>query len=157
MTFKTAVEATPEIQNAWKRGLRALRAADSQRIDAEVTRRLSGSVDLDTTLSESCPNDPRWDYAVGYRSNGGGGETVYWIEIHPASSGDVNTVLRKLEWLKKWLADKAPKLNEMRKDFLWISSGRTSFTLSSPQAKRFALLGLRHTGQRFKIGSAMMV
>jgi hypothetical protein len=34
----------------------------------------------------------------------------------------------------------------MRKAFVWVSSGRTPFTWTSPQQKRFALLGLQHAG-----------
>jgi hypothetical protein len=33
---------------------------------------------------------------------------VYWLEIHPASDGEVKVVLAKLEWLKNWLRTKAP-------------------------------------------------
>ena len=151
MTFRAAVEATPEIAKAWKSGLQALRRRDRGRVETKDSRRLTGSVSLDGTLKDTHPNDPRWDYGVGYRSIYSDGETVYWIEIHPANSGEVNTVLDKLGWLKSWLAEKAPYLEKMRKEFIWVSSGRTSFTPSSPQAKRFALLGLRHIGRKLLI------
>jgi hypothetical protein len=63
----------------------------------------------------------------------------------------VKAVLAKLTWLKRWLRESAPRLQSMRKVFVWVSSGKTSFTLSSPQQKQFALLGLRHQGRVFKI------
>ena len=151
MTFKQAVEGTPEIADAWKAGLQALPAVDRQRIDVRKTRSLSGSVNLDSTLRSNYPSESRWDYGVGYRTGGRNGETVYWVEVHPATSGDVSVVLRKLDWLKQWLHDKAPKLNGMRKEFVWISSGKTSFTSSSPQAKRIAAHGFRHSGGRLRI------
>jgi hypothetical protein len=52
---------------------------------------------------------------------------------------------------KSWLRDSAPRLNAMRKRFVWVSSGKTSFTLSSPQQKQFALLGLQQKGRLFRI------
>lgn len=151
MTFKSAVEATPEIQDAWNAGLQALRQADHRHIQPAESRHLSGSVNLDEALKHRYPSDQRWDYGIGYRSPNGSSETVYWVEVHPASSGEVKEVLGKLAWLKNWLGEKAPKLNAMRREFVWISSGVTSLTLSSTQAKRFALLGLRHTGRRLRI------
>jgi hypothetical protein len=149
--FKDAVERTPDLQDAWRRGFQALLAADRRHVEAEATRRLAGSVNVDAALAEDYPNEPRWDYAVGHRPANGSGEVVYWIEIHPASSGEVSVVLNKLAWLKRWLQKAAPELRAMRKSFVWVSSGRTSFTLSSPQQKQFALHGLRHTGRVFVI------
>jgi hypothetical protein len=151
VTFKNAVEATPDLKGAWRGGLQALPGADTQHVDAEDPRRLAGSVDVDSALAGKYPNDPRWDYGIGHRPTNVTGEMVYWIEIHPASSGEVKAVLAKLTWLKRWLRESAPRLQSMRKVFVWVSSGKTSFTLSSPQQKQFALLGLRHQGRVFKI------
>jgi hypothetical protein len=151
VTFKDAVEATPDLQNAWRSGLRALRRTDRQHVDAQDGRRLAESVDVDSALAAKCPTDPRWDYGVGYDPVDASGETVYWIEIHPARSGEIDRVLARLAWLKAWLAASAPRLHVMRKAFVWISSGKTSFTLSSPQQKRFALVGLRHVGRTFRL------
>jgi hypothetical protein len=151
VTFKNAVEETPSVADSWRSGLGALRGVHRQHIEAEDTRRLRGSVDVDTALAATCPNDPRWDYAIGHQPSNHESETVYWVEIHPASSGEVNDVLQKLVWLKAWLRNSAPRLNSMRKEFIWVSSGRTSFTLSSPQQKQFALLGLQHKGRVLRI------
>lgn len=151
MTFKSAVEATPDLQGAWRAGLQALRRIDKQHVDAEDSRRLSGSVDLDSALAVKCPYAPRWDYAIGHRPTNANGEMVYWVEVHPASGAEVGVVLAKLAWLKQWLQESAPRLQAIRKAFVWISSGKTSFTLSSPQRKRFALLGLRQRGRLFRI------
>jgi hypothetical protein len=113
--------------------------------------RLAGSVDLDAALADKFPNDARWDYGIGHQPADAKGEMVYWVEIHPATSGEVKVVLAKLAWLKRWLQASAPRLRKMRRAFVWVSSGKTSFTLSSPQQKQFALLGLRHRGRAFKI------
>ncbi len=151
MTFRDAVEKTPGLQGAWRSGLQALRGTDGKHVSVEDTQRLAGSVNVDAALTQSHPNDPRWDYAVGHRPTNRKGEVVYWIEIHPARSGEINVVLGKLAWLKSWLHQSAPHLQAMERVFVWVSSGKTSFTLSSPQQKRFALLGLRHQGRVFKI------
>jgi hypothetical protein len=110
-----------------------------------------GSVDLDSALKATCPNDPRWDYAIGHTPSNRDGETVFWVEIHPASSGEVSVVLQKLAWLKTWLRESAPRLNALRRDFIWVSTGKTSFKLSSAQQKQFAQQGLQHKGRVLKI------
>jgi hypothetical protein len=147
VTFKQAVEAADGLADAWRAGFGALRTADKHHIGAEDTHRLTGSVDLDTSLKQTSPNDPRWDYGIGHRPANLKGETVYWVEIHPANAGEVNRVLQKLAWLKAWLKESAPDLNAMRREFIWLSSGKTSFTLSAPQRKQFALQGLQHKGR----------
>lgn len=151
MTFKKAIAETPDINDAWCPGLRALNNRDKEHIDPEDTKRLTGSVALDSKLRRKYPNDERWDYGIGHRPTNLTKETVYWVEIHPASNGEVKVVLAKLQWLQEWLRKNAPHLYAMRKAYVWISSGKTSFTLSSPQQKQFALLGLEHKGRRLKI------
>jgi len=151
MTFRQAVEATPVLAGALQSGLGAVRAAHKERILAEDTRRIQGSVDIDSALKSTHPNDARWDYAVGHRHRNGQVDTVYWIEVHPANSREVKAVLSKLQWLRSWLKGSAPRLGGMPKEFIWISSGKTSFTLTSPQQKQLALQGLRHVGRAFSI------
>jgi hypothetical protein len=152
VTFKAAVEATPEIQHGWHRGLQALHGAHRAHIQAKDASRLGGSVDLDSELAKKYPNDSRWDYGIGYRSAGDAMEMAYWVEVHSASSSHVDMILSKLAWLKDWLKNKAPKLDALKKEFVWISSGKTSFTQSSTQAKRLASQGLRHTGRTLRLG-----
>lgn len=146
MTFQAAVRAIPEIQDAWKAGLQALRPADRQRIVARATRQLRGSVDLDSALRDAYPNAQRWDYGIAIRPTKSV-ETILWVEIHPATDGEIRTVLAKLAWIKEWLRNCAPSIDAFRREFIWISSGNTSFTQRSPQAKRMAQAGLRHVGR----------
>jgi hypothetical protein len=49
------------------------------------------------------------------------------------------------------LHDEAREINALRREFIWVASGKTSFTLTSPQQKKFALLGLQHKGRLFTI------
>jgi len=53
--FKDAVESTPHLGKAWKRGLQALRAEDKPHIEAEDPRKLLGSVDVDAALRKIEP------------------------------------------------------------------------------------------------------
>ncbi len=151
MTFKSAVENTPGLEGEWRAGLQSLSGADREHIGAEDTRQLRGSVNLDAALKNSHRDDPRWDYAVGHKPINRSGEVVYWIEIHPAGSAHVGAVLAKLAWLKHWLGRSAADLNALPKVFLWVSSGRTSFTARAPQVRRLAQAGLRHAGRFFSI------
>lgn len=151
MTFETAVEGTPAIRGAYRKGLGALPGMHKEHIRPEDTRKVTGSLDLDTWLRSTLPNDPRWDYAIGHQPMNLKHEIVYWVEVHPASDREIKVVLAKLEWLKNWLRNAAPLLNAMRREFVWISSGKTSFTLTSTQQKRFALLGLQHKGRVLRI------
>ena len=70
---------------------------------------------------------------------------VYFVEVHAAETGEVSAVLRKLQWLKDWLSQKAPEINQLRADapYFWIQSGRFSILKNSPQAKQIAQFGIR--------------
>lgn len=146
VSFRTAVEDTSTLQGAWRAGLQALTTADRGRISAQDPRRIDGSVDLDSHLKELYPNASRWDYAIGHKDN-----VVYWIEVHPASSGEIRVVLAKLRWLLDWLEQDAPTLDKFRKEIIWVSSGATSFTPSAPQRKEMAQQGLQQKGRFYSI------
>lgn len=139
MSFRDAVRATPDIAGAYRPGLRALRAMDRDRVSATRPRNLTGSVDLDAALRANRPDDPRWDYGIG--AHLAGVAMVFWVEVHPATEGEIDAVLAKLAWLKQWLRDSAEALNGFPREFVWISSGRAAITQKSPKLKRLALAG----------------
>jgi hypothetical protein len=156
VNFQQAVQQTPEIREAWQPGLQALAEADRRRIGADDTRALTGSVDLDGFLADRYPdkyaNQNRWDYGIGHRPPGKPHDKVYWVEVHPATPGEVRGVLKKLAWLRGWLSSAQSPLNQLRQEFIWISSGRTSGSLSAPTRRRLAHRhGLLHTGKHFRI------
>jgi hypothetical protein len=97
MTFKRAVELTPDLQGGWQEGLRALREIDRNRVDSEDTRRFRGSVDVESCLKSRRPLERQWDYAIGFQPTNLREEVIYWIEVHPANPGEVKDVRRKLE------------------------------------------------------------
>jgi len=151
VTFKEAVEQTANLAGTWEKGLEALRAEDKPHIKAEDTRKLTGSADVDKALREVEPNAHRWDFAIGYQHSNRTKESIYWVEIHTASDSQVSVVLKKLLWLKVWLAGDGVQLAKFERDFVWVSRGTTSFTRTSPQQKQFALLGLQHKGRVLRI------
>ncbi len=153
MTFKRAVGKTPHLQNAWMQGLGALRARDRPHVVPEDPRLLKGSADVDSALQPHEPQAHRWDFAIGFRHANWLKDCVYWVEIHTANDREVNVVLDKLRWLRHWLAGDGRLLNQFERDFIWVSSGATSFTLGAPQLKRFAQLGLQHKGGVLRIPS----
>jgi hypothetical protein len=151
MTFKEAVETTPDLENAYQNGLQALRAKDKQHINVKDTRKIRGSVDVDMALRQICPNDNRWDYAIAYKHTNRSEEVVYWLELHTASDSEFKVVIQKAEWLRNWLKDGGEKLAEFERDIVWISSGPTSLTLSAPKKRLMAQVGLQHRGSVLRI------
>jgi hypothetical protein len=137
-TFQTAVLATPEVANCFQAGLQALGKYSQKVIPANVSK-CEGSVDIDACTRAIYPTENRWDYALSYDSK------VYFVEVHSAETGEVSTVLRKLQWLKDWLNRKAPEINKLKADapYFWIQSGRFSILKNSSQAKQIAQSGIR--------------
>lgn len=131
--FQQAVESTPDINNGFRNGLQAL-GSNAQRITAQDTRKLEGSVDIDACTQSLYPNEARWDYAVGYDKK------AYSFEIHPADTSNVKEMIKKAEWLNKWLIQKAPALNSLvvNKVFYWIASGRQKILPNSPQSRQLS-------------------
>lgn len=135
--FQTAVENTPEVRFAYQSGLQALKRNETGKIKSSDTTRIDGSLDIDGTVSSIYPNDNRWDYAIGYDGS------VYYVEIHPAYTGEVDTVLGKLRWLKSWLNNRAPELKKLRSSYHWIQSGKCAILPGSKEEKKLASVGLK--------------
>jgi hypothetical protein len=151
MSFRQAIDQTPDLRGSCQKGLQALREIDRNRIGTADPRRLKGSVDVESRLQALYPGERQWDYAVGFSPSGSRGEVIFWIEVHPANDGEVSVVLEKLQFLQDWLRTSGQSLSSLPWVFIWISSGKTSFTLTAPHRKRFALQGLEHVGRFFKI------
>jgi len=151
VTAEQAVNATPHLNGKWEKGLQALRPEDKPYIKAADTRAITGSVDVDTALVRVDPNANRWDFAIGYQHEDRDSECLYWVELHTARNSQVDVVLRKLRWLLRWLAGDGKALDKFERDFVWVSSGRTDFTLNGPQRRAFADLALRQTGGSLQI------
>ena len=131
--FKEAVEATPDIKDGFCNGLQAL-GKNSIRVKTSNTLLLNGSVDIDACTKELYPNEARWDQVVGFESQ------AYFLEIHPANTSDVGSMINKVQWLDSWLSAKAPTLKDLAATnvFYWIPSGRCKILKTSSQYRQLA-------------------
>jgi len=138
--FKKAVEGTPDIAKAHKNGLQAL-GSYSTKVKLGNTSECSGSVDLDETTKPKYPQDNRWDYIFCYKKE------VFFIEVHSANTGEVSTVLRKLQWLKDWLNTKAPEINKLKckkiGPYFWVQSNGFHIPAGSPQHRQAVQNGIK--------------
>jgi hypothetical protein len=137
MPFSRAVASTPHIRECFQNGLTAL-GGDSSKIRVLQTRACNGSVNLDACLATRYPSDNRWDYCFDYHGE------VYFVEVHPAQTSEVNTVINKLEWLKNWLQNHAPEIDRMKagNPFYWVQTGGFNILKTSPQYRRAREAGL---------------
>lgn len=138
MSFKKDVERIQEIRACYQTGLKAL-SGDSDKVKCQETRNLDGSVNLDDCVKSKYPNAARWDYIVSYNDQN------YFIEVHPASTGEVKEIIKKLTWLKRWLKKKGSKLYQKRSDnkpFRWVSSGKISISKTSKYARQLNQNGI---------------
>lgn len=76
---------------------------------------------------------------VGYN------DEAFFIEVHPADTKNVDEMIKKVVWLKEWLAKTSPLLLNLHKNriFYWIPSGRVRILKNSSQYKRIAANNLQ--------------
>lgn len=142
-------------------GKQAVGPAYSPQIEA-VNGKFTHSVDLDNHFKLAEPSSPRWDYGLGVKFVNGV-EVAVWIEPHPASStGEVNSMLAKLDWLESKL-DSAPfsDLRALRdaarkqgvNPYRWqvTLTGAIRITPQSKEARKLAEAGLEMPNRHIKI------
>lgn len=146
-TFKQAVEAIAPLASHYQVGLQAMERKYQHLLMPENTRRLEGSVDIDSAKKESDPNGARWDYAIGY--NG----IVYYIEIHPANTSNVGEMIAKSRWLNNWLNVEGLPLKQYHEPevFYWIPTGKVAITKNSTYFKKLALCKLKLSATPLKM------
>ena len=151
MTFEDAVQAAPRpVSGAYRRGKQGLERRHRNGVTCGDPGRLTGSVNLDLALAREAgyANQPRWDYGLGYQPPRGLEQAV-WIEVHKATTQEVSTVLKKLQWLRDWLNAEAEQLRRLtdRADenirFVWIASAGISIPPNSRQARQLSQSGIR--------------
>ncbi len=133
------MEVTPDVADCWKPGLQAF-GEYSRKIELSDQNSCEGSVEIDKCTSDKklYPDENRWDYVLGYQ------QQAYFVEVHSANTGEVNTVLKKLQWLKDWLNQHAPEINKLkaREPYYWVQSGKFAILKNSPQIRRVNQKGL---------------
>lgn len=142
-TFKQAVEITAEVKNCFKSGKLAIPNNERNKVELNDSRKCGGSLFIDQCLfnQKLYPNDNRWDYAIDYNGE------VFFFEIHTASSGEVSTVLKKLQWLKDWLSQKAPEIYALKAKsktpYYWVQSNGYHILPNSSHERAVREKGLR--------------
>ena len=144
LSFEEAVKATPEIKDCFKISLKALERDHTSKIKFADKNKLCGSVFLDQCLTDQnlSPGN-RWDYIICYD------QELYFVEVHGAYPKEVDVVIRKKEWLKLWLREKAPEISKLqvknKSAFHWIQSDRFDFQTpkTNPWLKRAAENGIK--------------
>ncbi len=148
MSFKSDIESTGGLHNAWKTGLQALEHQDRSRLEVARPRDLCGSAAIDSELRDLYPDQSRWDYVICRKS--ADVEQAHFIEVHPATtSSHMKEVEAKAEWLLKWLANTPLKSRE--RSLHWIATGTISFTQRDPRIRALALKGVTLAGTRLKL------
>lgn len=130
--FESAVRNTPDIAAGYKKSIQAF-GANSSCVQVDDTRKLEGSVDIDKCTRDIYPDKSRWDYALGYD------EKAYFIEVHPASTSDVATMIAKSKWLKEWLKEKAKDLEVLKANdnYYWLATGKIKIL---PKSRQYRML-----------------
>ena len=120
-----------------------MRAVDKPHIKPEYPRKLKASVDVDAAYVPIDPHGNRWDFGIAFRHTNRDAEVIHWVETLTAGDSQVGKVIKKAQWLLKWFENEERLLKGFEKSILWVSSGATVFTLSSPLKKQMAQAGLQ--------------
>lgn len=137
--FQVAVELTEEVKKGFSVGKQAIKHADRNKVNATDSKKLQGSLDIDSQVKMLYPHDPRWDYALSYD------DKIYFFEVHPAETSEVGKVISKVKWLKNWLKTKAVKINELPKadhPYTWIQSGRYAILPTAKEKMQLSVAGI---------------
>ncbi|NJL18958.1 MAG: ATP-binding protein [Bdellovibrionaceae bacterium] len=151
MTFQKAVDKIPQLNGAFKAGMEALRSRDASHINAEDTRKICGSIDLDAAYTPVDPHGNRWDYGIAYQHINRRKEVVYWVETHTADTSEFKVVIRKARWLLNWLKADGRPAATLERDIYWVASGATKLSLGAPQRRQMAEVGLQYAGSVLRI------
>lgn len=139
-SFRKAIENTPDVQHGYREGMQAIVKADKRAVMVKDARRLDGSLNIDEETKMLYPNESRWDYAIGYDGK------VYYIEVHPANTSNVEEIIKKKLWLDKWLKEKAPSLTALKAGspkFQWAATeAGVHVSAQSTYARRLSQRGI---------------
>ncbi|WP_314646702.1 hypothetical protein [Prevotella multiformis] len=137
--FQIAIENTLDVKNGFRLGLTAIKKSDRNKVEAKESIKLQGSLDIDGQVKNIYPQDPRWDYVLSYDGK------LYFFEVHPAETSEVDAVINKVKWLKNWLRAKAPEIKKLPKaehPYMWVQSGRYAILPTAKVQRRLTVSGI---------------
>lgn len=126
-------------------GLQAIESKDPLKISKPIA-----SLNLDKAKAKSESRANRWDYGIGYLAEE---EQVVWVEVHTASTNELDTMQKKLAWLKEWLEKPQQKqlsiLTQKTREnggnvYVWVATGSgVHFRDGSPKLGKLRQAGLK--------------
>ncbi len=128
--FQQTIEGVVDVQHAYHSGLSALKQFDALKVTIDSPRLLDGSVDIDSSTKSKYPDAKRWDYVLSFAGK------AFYVEVHPATNGEVKEIKAKKAWLEQWLREKASALNDYPSAvprYYWIQSGKCGILKNSPE------------------------
>lgn len=132
--LKEAVDSITGLSNYLEEGLHAVKKADREHFKSDKSGRFNGSLDTDAAKKEAEYDANRWDYAIEYNGE------VFFVEVHPCSTSDVDTMLKKLEWLQQWLKNEAKAIDQIKTTqttpYYWVSTGANTILKTSLNYKK---------------------
>lgn len=137
--FQVAVENTEDVKNGFCGGLKGIKKSDRCKVDTAHPEKLQGSLDIDSQVKPLYPEAPRWDYALSYD------DKIYFFEVHPAETSEVDKVIKKVKWLKDWLKNKATEIDKLPKSehpYTWIQSGHYGILATANVTRKLAVAGI---------------
>lgn len=137
--FQLAVENTEDVKDGFREGKQAIKNADSDKVEAANERKIQGSLDIDSQVKALYPDAARWDYALSYD------DIVYFFEVHPAETSEVDKMISKVRWLREWLRTKATEIDKLPKaehPYVWLPSGRYNILPTGKYGQKLALAGI---------------
>lgn len=146
MSLRDCVTAAG-LAHALQPGLQAL-GANSRRVHVARPARPSESVDLDAELTAANVPGAKWDYGIGIAR--GQRAEVVWVEVHTATSSEVDAVLNKLAALRAWLRAHAPACTSTPCSFYWVATD-AGVHIDAARRRRLSAAGMRMPQARLRI------
>lgn len=119
-----------------KVGLQAL-GSESSKVQVSPGDQATHSLNLDAAIRQQYPNSPRWDFGIGISR--GMRHRVAWVEIHPATSGEVQAVINKLNWLRDWISQDPACTGTV--SYHWVATN-AGVHIDTARQRRLAAAGL---------------
>ena len=140
-----AVDKTKDVKGQFRTGLGAIRGIEKQKFIVPDPRRITGSLDIDSSTKDKYPEANRWDYAIEYD------QETFFVEVHPATTSEIPVIAAKLAWLKKWLKEQAPAIDALkpqnRQPYHWVYTNKYAILPNSKYARQLALLKIKPVKQ----------
>lgn len=149
LTLAAVCRDNDTLRHFFQTGIGALKKADRQSVKVPDTTLLGASVALDDATRSCHPLANRWDYAIEYDGD------TFFIEVHPASTSEIDCIINKVVFIKEWLRDNCPDFLKLPAKeagpqcFYWVSSGSTDLRITpgSQQARKLALHRIKPVGK----------